>query len=145
MILTLEVRGLTPRPKHRGSPSRAWRARIAREARKGLRRATRFDHRHVAVALDVVFYLKIENLRRADLDNLGKAVLDTLFRIDLGRRRRSGPTAALFQIDDRRVVMLNLKKVVVDRPEAEGMTAAIAFDAEFFARQDWETTGPALQ
>jgi hypothetical protein len=77
------------------------------------------------MSAEVVFYLRAD---RADLDNLAKPVLDTLFRVSYPQVRDMTLTATLFQVDDSRVCFLKLEKRLVIAPTDEGADVIISWE-----------------
>ena len=74
----------------------------------------------------VVFWMTEPHVKHADLDNLAKPVLDTLFLI---RNAQCGDsrTGALFDVDDNRVFELTAEKRIVPLCEEEGVDVTVAW------------------
>ncbi len=125
--LTVVVQGMTPIPW--GSNEWAWRKAIAEQAR-----AERL-HQQIAPAVSatrfsvaIVFFMTAAHIQRADLDNLAKPVLDTLFLIRNAQVRDMSLTGALFDVDDARVFKLSLEKEVVPNAQHEGVQVMISWE-----------------
>jgi Holliday junction resolvase RusA-like endonuclease len=125
--IRLRVRGMTPIPW--GSNEWAWRQHLAHEGkskRSGIESspvsaATRF-------AVEVIFYMSASRVGRADLDNLAKPVLDTLFRPRYAQVSNLDLTGALFDLDDDRVFMLILEKRLVATEEEQGADVTVSWE-----------------
>lgn len=125
--LRVVVQGMTPIPW--GSNEWAWRKAIAEQAR-----AERL-HQQMAPAVSttrfsvaIVFFMTAAHIQRADLDNLAKPVLDTLFLIRNAQVRDMSLTGALFDVDDARVFKLSLEKEVVPNAQHEGVQVTISWE-----------------
>lgn len=121
----IRVRQMTPSPW--GSNEWEWPKLLAQQARlcevdrAGISSKTRFSVR-------VRFFLG-RNLSRADLDNLAKPVLDTLFQPYQPQVKDLSLTGALFQVDDSSVYQLCLEKLLVSDPSEEGADISIFWDS----------------
>ena len=80
---------------------------------------------HFSVTL--VFRLKSGSIERADLDNLAKPVLDTLFKSRNAQGQGKELTGAMFDVDDDRVFHLMVEKKPVIGPEDEGVDITISW------------------
>jgi len=125
--LRVAVEGMTPIPW--GSNEWAWRKAIAEQAR-----AERL-HQQIVPAVSatrfcvaIVFFMTAAHIQRADLDNLAKPVLDTLFLIRNAQVRDMSLTGALFDVDDARVFKLSLEKEVVPNAQHEGVQVTISWE-----------------
>jgi len=118
---------MTPIPW--GSNEWTWRKAIAEQAR-----AKRL-HQQIAPAANttrfsvaIIFFMTAAHIQRADLDNLVKPVLDTLFLTRNAQVRDMSLTGALFDMDDAYVFQLSLEKEVVLDAQYEGVQVTIAWD-----------------
>jgi Holliday junction resolvase RusA-like endonuclease len=121
--IVFSVRGMCPKPW--GTMEWTWRKLIAEKARKlrasvGTTIGQRFRVR-------IVFFLPSAALERADLDNLAKPVLDTLFRATHAQAPVDGVTGILFDIDDGRVFELDLEKQAASSTALEGIDVQITW------------------
>jgi hypothetical protein len=80
---------------------------------------------HFSVTL--LFLMKPGSIERADLDNLAKPVLDTLFRSRNAQVQDKELTGAMFGVDDDRVFQLVAAKKLVVGPNDEGIDITIAW------------------
>ena len=125
--LRVVVQGMKPIPW--GSNEWSWRMAIAEQAR-----AERPQQQIVSVAnttrfsVAIVFFMTEAHIQRADLDNLAKPVLDTLFRIRNAQVRDMSLTGALFNVDDDCVYKLSLEKEVVPDAQNEGVQVTISWE-----------------
>jgi hypothetical protein len=72
--------------------------------------------------------MKVDNIRRADLDNLAKPVLDTLFKPRNAQVKIKKYTGALFDnVDDDRVFTLTLSKQCVLVALDEGVDITVTW------------------
>jgi len=79
-------------------------------------------------AVEIVFHIRRPNYGRADLDNLAKPVLDTIF---LPRRPQVPDlslTGVLFRVDDDRVTRLTVEKRLVELADDEGADIVISWE-----------------
>ncbi|HAR45421.1 MAG TPA: hypothetical protein DCS05_04385 [Nitrospiraceae bacterium] len=91
---------------------KAWQTDVACEAERSMRSIGRFNQPFSAGYLAVRLIFFLGNHRRVDLDNLSKAVLDGLNGICYD--------------DDRQIVDLNLRKVVVtDKKQKPGVNVFV--------------------
>ena len=67
------------------------------------------------------------HIKHANLDNLAKPVLDTLFESRNAQVQDQNLTGALFDVDDDRVFKLRLEKWLVITGEEEGINITIAW------------------
>jgi len=125
--LRVAVEGMTPIPW--GSNEWAWRKAIAEQAR-----AERL-HQQIVPAVSatrfcvaIVFFMTAAHIQRADLDNLAKPVLDTLFLPRNAQVHDKSLTGALFDVDDDCVFKLSLEKAVVQNAQDEGMQVMISWE-----------------
>jgi hypothetical protein len=72
--------------------------------------------------------MTLPRLGQADLDNLAKPQLDTLFLPRNVQVRDSSLTGALFDVDDDRVFRLNMEKRLVSTPADEGVDVTISWN-----------------
>jgi hypothetical protein len=123
------VRGRSP--VGGGSSARwDWRRTIAERARQ-----VRAEHGLAAVAptetfgVGVRFYLLPRRALGADLDNLVRPVLNTLFS---SRDEQADPTltGTLFGAEDARIYRLVVDKQVVEDPADEGVEVVVRWDPE---------------
>ena len=123
--ITFSLRGQLPRPW--GTNEWEWRqaiADVARERVKGLYMEDPPEDSHFEV--EITFYLPQPTFSQADLDNLAKPVLDTLFHAKYPQTRREGITGVLLRdIDDDHVVALALRKQLVDNKEQAGADISV--------------------
>lgn len=118
--ISLRISSITPAPTQGGNITQ-WRQAIYSAGRS-------IDIPHDELtkigssrfAITVAFYFIHAHFNRADLDNLAKPVLDTLFD-----NPQSPPTAALLRVDDSMITSLALSKHQVSTPEQEGATITI--------------------
>jgi Holliday junction resolvase RusA-like endonuclease len=79
-------------------------------------------------AVHIIFWMNSVSIRRADLDNLAKPVLDTLFRPKNAQVKDLSLTGALFLFDDDRVYRLILEKRQVDVELEQGVDIFVEWD-----------------
>jgi len=120
--ISFSVRGTSP--KAWGNNEWDWRKALAEQARKISSSSIPIPE-SARISVDIVFFLRAD---RADLDNLAKPVLDTLFRINRPQVRDLTLTAALFQVDDSRIYLLKLEKRPVTAPSDEGALVVITWE-----------------
>ena len=84
-------------------------------------------NRNTIFIVRCVFFILANGIPRADLDNLAKPILDTLFRVDNPQVNDMALTGAMFDVDDRGVCHLNLEKRNVGTPENEGVDIKISW------------------
>jgi len=77
-------------------------------------------------AVAIVFRLTPANVRRIDLDNLAKPMLDALFRPNYQIPVDRG--GALFDVDDANVFKLTVEKIIVPNREEEGADITITWE-----------------
>ena len=117
--VSFQVRGNPPTPG--GSNEWAWRSAVAAQARAAASAAPVLPPPPSArFTAELVFYLAEANFERADLDNLAKPVLDTVFLPHNAQVQDRSLTGAIFQVDDAQVVRLTLEKRAARTPEEEG-------------------------
>jgi Holliday junction resolvase RusA-like endonuclease len=109
------------RPKPWGTKEWIWRRAIATEAIKHVFSAELPERLRVCLT----FRLIRSALHRADLDNLAKPVLDTLFQALRVQTPEDGLSGTCFSCDDGRVHELVLKMEAVESEAAEGVDIAI--------------------
>jgi hypothetical protein len=126
------VVGVRGRPPVGGGSSARWEwrravAERAREVRRsnGLAAMTGSETFEVGVR----FFLLPRRALGADLDNLVRPVLNTLFS---SRDEQVDPTltATLVSVDDARVYRLVIEKRVVEDPAAEGVEVVVRWDQD---------------
>ena len=126
--VTVSVRGQRPIPW--GCKEWKWRgcisdkARIVRRTKEDMLPAAPQDI-HFSVSL--VFLMKPGSIEHADLDNLAKPVLDTLFHSRSAQVQDKELTGALFDVDDDRVFQLIAAKKLVVGPDDEGIDITISW------------------
>ena len=78
----------------------------------------------IRLKVEIIFYLNDKNIKRPDLDNLAKPVLDTICKISnpQGEAKRKGLYGILTDYDDNRVFELILTK---REREKEGATIKV--------------------
>src|SRR5437764_987868 len=114
--LTVTVRRATPVPWACGENEWAWRRRVAEAARRVRASNEPQDVSQWAIfSVEVTFWMGTTRIGLADLDNLAKPVLDTLFRIRRPQVKDLRLTGVLFDVDDARVFGLTLKKLPAER------------------------------
>lgn len=126
--VTLGVRGVSP--VGGGSSARwAWRRAIAQQAgRIRSERSLSAVSPEAAFELEVVFFLLPARARDADVDNLARPVLNTLFDSRDEQADRT-LTATLFDAEDAQIHRLILEKRVVADPAEEGIDVTVRWDA----------------
>jgi Holliday junction resolvase RusA-like endonuclease len=82
---------------------------------------------YTSFALDAVFHLVPGRFERADLDNLAKPVLDTLFVSKDVQVRSEELTGALCQLDDCQVWRLTAEKRPVEDVAKEGVEVRLTW------------------
>jgi len=125
--VTITVRGMTPIPW--GSNEWEWRRKLAEEAQlvyartkpQGISKSTHF-------AVEIVFLMSRIRIEGADLDNLAKPVLDTLFRSRYAQVKDVSLTGAFFNVDDDRVFKLTLEKRLASTITGEGADIIITWN-----------------
>ena len=111
-----------------GSNEWSWRAAIAKHARAAHAAAgLQAPAASACFAVDMHFFFTPGNLERADLDNLAKPVLDTLFLAREPQVKDSSLAGAAFQVDDTRVFSLNLVKSAVAASADEGIDVVVTW------------------
>ncbi len=124
--VSFTVRGKPPTPW--GSNEWAWRSAVAVQARAVASTVPDLpppsDARFTA---EIVFHLGASNFERADLDNLAKPVLDTVFLPRNPQVQDRSLTGAIFRVDDDRVVRLALEKRAARTAEEEGVDVSIGW------------------
>ena len=126
--ITLSVRGMKPIPW--GSNEMAWRKFIADQARAKFGQEKWEISAQTRFSMEVMFLMKEDNIQRADLDNLAKPVLDTLFRVRYAQVKDLSRTGALFSVDDDRVFKLLLEKQVVHAADDEGIEVHMSWETD---------------
>jgi hypothetical protein len=123
-LTIISLRGTRPTPWGENNLTAVWRNALAertREVHPGgqiqINEGTTFD-------VEIIFLFLTRNAGGADLDNLAKPVLDTLF---LSNNVQVEPAGVLFNVDDNRVSKLLLKKIAVQRDEDEGTEIIISW------------------
>ena len=125
--ITVFVQGMTPIPW--GSNEWAWRKAIAEQARaERLQQQLPLVVSTTRFSVAIVFLMTAAHIQRADLDNLAKPVLDTLFLIRNAQVRDMSLTGALFDVDDNCVFKLSLEKKAVPSAQHEGAQVTIAWE-----------------
>jgi Holliday junction resolvase RusA-like endonuclease len=125
--LVVTVQGMTPIPW--GSNEWDWRRAIAEQARITRRHySAPLALSDTRLSVTIVFFMIESRIQRADLDNLAKPVLDTLFRSRYPQVKDMSLTGALLDTDDNRVFKLCLEKLTVQTASDEGIQATISWD-----------------
>jgi len=120
----LAIRGEPPVPW--GGNEWEWRRAVAREAKIAKVPLPLPPKRTFPVRIP--FHLAPSTLARADLDNLAKPVLDTLFESRNAQVPDESLTGALFAgVDDDRVFSLHLDKRAALAPEEEGADISVTW------------------
>jgi hypothetical protein len=122
--LTIHVIGQRPVPW--GCGELEWRAAVAREARAAGGPSVPVPL-SAQFSLGLVFRMRGDRIQHADLDNLAKPVLDTLFLSRQSQVRDPSLAGALFSVDDDRVFRLSLEKCVVPSAVGEGVDIEISW------------------
>ena len=119
--ISFSVIGQSPVPW--GSDEWRWRRAVADKAREiGAKQIGALPPDDSRFEIDIIFHLSPATLDRADLDNLAKPVLDTIFRPRNAQVEDMSLTGALFPtIDDDRVFRLTLEKKVAPDPDDQGI------------------------
>ena len=124
--ITVSVRGMTPIPW--GGGEMPWRGKLAEEARLA---RVKSNVQVISIlthfAVDIVFLMRQPRIEGADLDNLAKPILDTLFRSRNAQVKDLSLTGALFDVDDDRVFKLTLEKKLVSTSTEEGVDINISY------------------
>ena len=124
----IRVRGLKPVPWGSGNNEWLWRKALANQGRlvrAGMRLPPILPSAHFAV--EIIFYMTVVRIQRADLDNLAKPVLDTLFRTPRPQVPDLSLTGAVFEMDDSSVFRLVLEKRLVAADKDEGADISISW------------------
>src|SRR5437899_2766396 len=121
--VSFQVRGNSPAPF--GGNEWAWRSAIAARTRDVASAVQTLPPPDARFAVELVFYVKSSNFERADLDNLAKPVMDTVFLPRNAQVQERSLTGVLFQFDDGRVVRLTAEKRLVWQSEEEGVDVLI--------------------
>jgi len=112
-----------------GSNEWVWRRALAEQGRL-VRASAQFPpvlaSAHFTV--EITFFMSARNIQGADLDNLAKPVLDTLFRSRYPQVKDLNLTGAIFEMDDDRVFRLLLEKRVVSTDAEQGVDIIIAWE-----------------
>ena len=118
--VTVSVRGEKPIPW--GCNEWDWRKSVAESARavrpQSAQQQVSSDTRF---AVEIVFLMTAAHIGRADLDNLAKPMLDTLFQTRNAQVKDLSLTGALFNVDDDRIFKLILEKRLVSTGAEEGV------------------------
>ena len=123
--LRFVVNGMRPVPW--GSNEWAWRGAIAAEARSAKASAPGALEASGVFEVRLLFRMGSSNIDRADLDNLAKPVLDTVFLSRNAQVKDRTLTGALFDVDDDRVFRLDLEKRLVSSDLEEGVDVCITW------------------
>lgn len=120
--LSFDVKG--KRPISWGCNEWEWRRTVADKVRAVI---AQFDEPLTVTSADVeiTFRMTAPYLYKADLDNLAKPILDTLFLPRNPQVKDRLLTGALFSVDDDRVFRLILEKCQVKDPSEEGASISI--------------------
>lgn len=119
------VRGHRPIPW--GTNEESWRRAVADAARQ-FRDEGEVDAGDVddaQFAVDLRFRITDPDIERADLDNLAKPVLNTIFLSRDSKIADTTLTGALFPADDDRVFRLHIEKRMVSSDAEEGVDVRI--------------------
>jgi hypothetical protein len=126
VTLSITVRGTAPAPW--GSNEWDWRRALAEETRSLRQSSAPSPPAGAVFAVEVTFYLGEQAFGRADLDNLAKPVLDTLFESRNPQAPDAALTGALFPgLDDDRVTRLHLEKRPAAAPELQGADIKVSW------------------
>lgn len=122
----IRVRGMKPVPW--GSNEWLWRKALAdqgRLVRASMRLPPILPSVHFAV--EIIFYMNTTHIQGADLDNLAKPVLDTLFRTRYPQVKDLSLTGAVFEMDDSSVFRLVVEKRLIATDKDEGADISISW------------------
>jgi hypothetical protein len=120
------VRGTAPAPW--GGNEWDWRRALADEARDVRESSDLRPPSDALFTVEVTFYLGEQAVARADLDNLAKPVLDTLFESRNPQAPDAALTGALFPgVDDDHVTRLQLEKRPAGTPELQGADIKVSW------------------
>lgn len=124
--LAVTVRGMTPKPW--GSNEKKWRQLLADEGRR-VRLVAQVPPVSLAThfRVEIIFFMSGARVEGADLDNLAKPVLDTIFRSRYPQVELS-LTGSVFDVDDDRVFSLGLEKRRVSTSPEEGVDVLVSWD-----------------
>ncbi len=126
--IRLIVRGSKPSPWANGPAEVAWRAALASSARSQWPPGSIPEVSDGArFAVEIRFHLTGATAGRADLDNLAKPVLDTIFLPRNVQVKDRSLTGAIFGVDDDRVYRLGLEKIEVPSEEGQGADIVVAW------------------
>ena len=122
----IRVRGMNPVPW--GSNEWLWRKALANQGRL-VRASMRLPPilPSARFAVEIIFYMTGNNSRKADLDNLAKPVLDTLFRTPRPQVPDLSLTGAVFEMDDSSIFRLVVEKRLVATDKDEGADMIISW------------------
>ena len=104
-----------------------WRGCLAAQARVFRSHVDQQGIPEAKFHIKVVFRMTEAHIRHADLDNLAKPVLDTLFQSRNAQAQDKNLTGVLFDVDDDHVFKLRLEKRLVMTDEEEGVDVTIAW------------------
>lgn len=76
---------------------------------------------------NLLFHLQLPSFEHADLDNLAKPVLDTIFLSRYAQVADRALTGAVFGVDDDRIVRLVVEKRSVGTSQEEGVDVSVAW------------------
>ncbi len=119
--ITFSVIGM--KPVAWGNNEWEWRSAIAKKIREisTVKNWQKLDYSHERqFSVKIIFSMTAAHIKRTDLDNLAKPILDTLFLSRNPQAPRENVTGVLFPVDDSLVYKLILEKRVVDSETEEG-------------------------
>lgn len=124
----IRVRGMKPVPWGSGNNEWLWRKVLADQGRL-VRASVRLPPilPSARFAVEVIFYMTEKNSQKADLDNLAKPILDTLFRTPRPQVPDLSLTGAVFEMDDSNVFRLVVEKRLVAIVKDEGADVIISW------------------
>jgi Holliday junction resolvase RusA-like endonuclease len=122
--LNFSVNGRRPVPW--GCDEWEWRAAIAQEARKVASELPAVPL-NATFSVALVFRMRSERIEHADLDNLAKPVLDTIFLSRHSQVKDPSLAGAMFAMDDDRVFRLSVEKRSVRTVIQEGVDITISW------------------
>jgi Holliday junction resolvase RusA-like endonuclease len=126
--VVISVREQCPIPW--GGNEWTWRKAVserARAVRETIEEVLPKEPRKTQFSVTLLFLMMPGSIERADLDNLAKPVLDTLFHSRNAQVQDKTLTGAMFDVDDDRVFRLVAAKKSVVGPNDEGIDITIAW------------------
>lgn len=107
-----------------------WRLFLANRTKEKYRRQSSSISEQTEFTVNIVFFLKEQALKKPDLDNLAKPVLDTLFantNSQVPKEYKPLITGVLFGVDDNRIYKLVLEKQPASTNADEGADITITW------------------